>query len=211
MTGQLSPTVELYFDIVCPYAYLAHTQIEAVCQRVGAALRWRPILLGGLFREIGAGNGPMSTMNANKARLNALDMQRWAAFWKVPLELPPEHPRRTVLAMRAIVASPDVARAAKELFRRYWRDGLDVADEAVVRDALDAAGLDGAAIVRAAETQAIKDQLRDNTTAAAKAGAFGVPTFIIHHPGREPELVFGQDRLHFVEAAVRGELAQVSA
>ncbi len=198
--------VDFYFDVVCPYAYLAHTQIESVCEKAGLAPRWVPILLGGLFRELGVGAGPAASMPAVKARQNALDMHRWAEHWDVPLTLPPGHPRRTVLAMRAITAAGDVPRAAGALFRRYWRDGLDVADESVVRDALDAAGFDGARVLAQANEDATKQALRDNTNAAKEAGVFGVPTFVVHHPERGPALVWGQDRLHFLEVAARGEL-----
>lgn len=200
----MSARVDFYFDVVCPYAYLAHTQIERICE--GAELRWKPILLGGLFRVIGAGDGPAPTMPAAKARLNLLDMQRWADRWAVALTMPAGHPRRTVLAMRAILASGDVPRAAKELFRRYWRDGLDVADEGVVTDALDAAGFDGAAVVARAQTQETKDALRAAVDEAAEAGAFGVPTFVVHRADRDPELIWGQDRLGFVRAAIEGRL-----
>jgi 2-hydroxychromene-2-carboxylate isomerase len=193
--------VDFYFDVVCPYAYLAHTQIEQLCDRVGADLVWRPVLLGGLFKEVGAGAGPMPTMAPARMRMNLADMFRWAEHWDVPLNLPAAHPRRTVLAMRAITAADDVARAATSLFRRYWRDGLDVEDEAVVRDALDVAGFDGATLVAAAGSQAVKDALRETTSEAARAGAFGVPTFVVHGIG-EPLLLWGQDRLDFLERAL---------
>jgi 2-hydroxychromene-2-carboxylate isomerase len=199
-------SVDFYFDVVCPYAYLAHTQIEALCREHGAELCWRPILLGGLFRVIGAGEGPNATMSPAKARLNLIDMQRWAAAWEVPLVMPRGHPRRTVLAMRAIIASSDVAQSAKALFRRYWVDGLDVSDESVVRDALDAAGLDGAEAVRRAADPAIKEALVRAVDEAAAAGAFGVPTFVVRREGEAPSLVWGQDRLHFVRAAIDGSL-----
>jgi 2-hydroxychromene-2-carboxylate isomerase len=200
----MSAKVDFYFDVVCPYAYLAHTQVERVC--AGAELVWKPILLGGLFRVIGAGDGPMPGMPATKARLNLLDMHRWAARDNVPLNMPNAHPRRTVLAMRAILASGDVPRAAKELFRRYWRDGLDVSNPDVVADALDSAGFDGRAVVDRAEDPEIKRALRDAVDEAAAAGAFGVPTFVVHRPGADPELIWGQDRLHFVTAAIEGRL-----
>jgi len=203
-------TVAFYFDVVCPYAYLAHTQIEQLCERIGADLQWQPILLGGLFKTIGAGDGPMATITPAKAKLNKLDMHRWAEHWQVPLTMPDTHPNRTVLAMRTIIASDDPPRAAKALFQRYWRDGLDVNDSAVVRDTLDAAGFAGGALVAAASEPAVKQQLRTNTDAAAAAGCFGVPTFIVHR-NQTTQLVWGQDRLHFVEAAVRGELAGATA
>lgn len=199
-------TVDFYFDVVCPYAYLANSRIEAVCDAAGATLRWVPILLGGLFREIGAGDGPMATMPESKAKQNVLDMQRWAEHHGVPLAVPEAHPRRTVLAMRAIVASGDIPRAAGALFRRYWRDGLDISDDRVVRDALDAEGFDGSMLVTRAVEDATKRALRDNTEAAKAVGAFGVPSFVVHHPERPPALIWGQDRMHFIEVAARGEL-----
>ena len=36
--------VDFIFDVVCPYAYLAHTQVEQLCE--GVELSWQPILLG---------------------------------------------------------------------------------------------------------------------------------------------------------------------
>src|SRR5262249_24435863 len=117
--------VELYYDYSCPYAYLASTQIEAICQRTGAHLAWRPMLLGGVFHALGAKDGPH--LSPAKARLNFLDMHRWADWWGVPLVMPPGHPNRTVLALRAtLAAGGDVPRASHALFRAYWAEGRDL-------------------------------------------------------------------------------------
>ncbi len=194
------PRVEMFYDIVCPYAYLASTQIEALAARAGAELVWKPFLLGGVFRAIGAPDRPADTMSAAKQRHNVLDMHRWAEHWDVPLRMPMEHPRRTVLALRALLAvgEPARARATHALYRAYWVDGLDVAKADVVRDALDRAGLDGAAGVAAAETPAIKDALRRLTDEAIARGVFGAPAFFVGD-----ELFWGQDRMQFVERALR--------
>ena len=202
----MNATVDFYFDVVCPYAYLAHTQVERLCETHGAELRWRPILLGGLFRTIGAGDGPMPGMAESKARLNLLDMQRWADLWEVPFSMPESHPNRTVLAMRCVLASGDVPRAAKALYRAYWERGLDCSDPAVVEASLSDAGFDGAALTAQAEQPETKQALRDAVDEAARVGAFGVPTFVITRPDREPTLVWGQDRLDFVAKAIEGTL-----
>jgi 2-hydroxychromene-2-carboxylate isomerase len=199
--------VEFYYDFVCPYAYLAHVQIEAVCARAGAQLAWKPFLLGGVFRAIGAPDAP--AMSAQKARLNALDMMRWADHLDVPFCMPEGHPRRTVLALRAAIASGDVGRASKALFSAYWAEGRDVSQPEVVRDALDAVGLEGEAIVRRAEDAAVKSELFRLTDEAVAAGVFGAPAFVVHAPGVEGELFWGQDRLVLVEEALAGRLGSV--
>ena len=140
-------------------------------------------------------------MPAAKAALNLKDMHRWAEHWDVPFKMPDDHPRRTVLAMRTVIASGDVPRAAKALFRAYWGEGRDVSDERVVRAALDDAGFDGAALVAAASDMASKQKRRDTTDAAAALGAFGVPAFVVHATGGS-ELIWGQDRLDFVKALI---------
>lgn len=43
-------TIEFFFDVASPYSYLASTQVDAVGARAGVPVRWRPFLLGGVFK-----------------------------------------------------------------------------------------------------------------------------------------------------------------
>jgi 2-hydroxychromene-2-carboxylate isomerase len=201
--------VDFFYDFSCPYAYLGHLLVEAACARHGATLAWRPFLLGGVFRAIGTPDKPAEHMPVAKARMNLLDMRRWAAFHGFPFRMPDTHPNRTVLALRAALASDDLVRASKALFAAYWAQGLDVSKPEVVRAALDGAGFDGAALVAKAEEPAIKDALRRATDEAIAAGVFGAPAFVVtikDEPGREDavELFWGQDRLVLVEELLAG-------
>ena len=35
-----------YYDVICPYAYLASRLIEGIADAAGAKIRWKPVLLG---------------------------------------------------------------------------------------------------------------------------------------------------------------------
>jgi 2-hydroxychromene-2-carboxylate isomerase len=194
--------IDFYFDFVCPYAYLAATRIEALAAGAGATLVYKPMLLGGLFRAIGAPDTPW--MSPAKALHNDLDMRRWARKLRVPLELPEGHPRRTVLALRAAIASGDLRRATPALFAAAFQDRRDLSDPTVVADALDRAGLDGAGSVTRASSDDVKAALRRNTDDAVRVGVFGAPSFVTHR-GASSELLWGQDRLDFVLHALTRE------
>ena len=43
--------VVFYYDLVCPFAYMASRLIEGVAQRTGARIQWKPVLLGKLSRS----------------------------------------------------------------------------------------------------------------------------------------------------------------
>lgn len=187
--------LELFYDFSCPFAYLASTQVRALAARTGATLVYKPFLLGGVFRALGA--EPMAAMSPNRARMNGLDMQRFAEHWRVPFSMPPGHPNRTVLALRAALASDDLGRASHALFEAYWARGEDLSDPSTVARALDGAGFDGAELVRRADEK--RDELRARTDEAVARGVFGAPSFFV-----DGELIFGQDRLHRVERALGG-------
>jgi 2-hydroxychromene-2-carboxylate isomerase len=200
--------VEFWFDFSCPYAYLASTQIEAVCRRAGATLELCPMLLGGVFRAIGAGDGPMSTQSLTRTRYTATDVARWAAQGEVALAWPARHPQRTVLALRAMLGLPPAwwATAMHALFAAYWRDRRDPTEPAELRAALTAAGVPATlvdAALAGAEAPAIKDALRARTDAAVARGVFGAPAMVVDD-GRRQTLLWGQDRMHLVEAALAG-------
>jgi 2-hydroxychromene-2-carboxylate isomerase len=189
--------LEFYYDVVCPYAYLASTRIEALAAKTGATLHWRPVLLGGLFRHVGADQNPGAAMGPAKARLNLADMSRFAAMYGVPLEMPAAHPRRSVEAMRLLVAAPESVRPAltHALYRAYWVEGRDIADRAVLGALAAAHGLS----LEVIDAPAVRDALFAETAAAAARGLFGVPAF-----GVGDRIFWGQDRMHLVERALTG-------
>ncbi len=188
--------LDFYFDFVCPYAYVASKTLEGL-ERAGHTVTWCPILLGGVFRAIGGPDDPNQTKGPAKARYGSLDLERTARDHGVSLCRPAGHPRRTVLALRATLASGNVVVAARALFAAYWQEGLDLEDPKVVASSLDGVGLDGAAAIAAAETEAIKQLLRQRTEQAVARGIFGVPTFAVG-----AELYWGVDRLDHVKAAL---------
>ncbi|MCA9710654.1 MAG: DsbA family protein, partial [Myxococcales bacterium] len=144
--------IDFYYDVVCPYAYLASVQVEAVARRCGATVRWRPILLGGLLRAVGAPDDPNAALGPAKRALLRRDRARWAALLGVPLHEPAQHPRRTVDAMRLCLAAPEgpVRQAvSRELFEAYWVRGQDVADRAELAAVARRHGLAGDAFAAA--------------------------------------------------------------
>jgi 2-hydroxychromene-2-carboxylate isomerase len=198
-------TIDFYYDIVCPYAYLGSTQIAALAARAGARLRWKPMLLGGVFRAIssdGSGEGPMGTLASAKARLNLLDMRRWAAHFGVSLALHPRHPMRSVDAMRLchVVDGDDRVKVTHALYRAYFVEHRDLDDRAVLRSVLERCALDPALADRV-DDPAIKDALRRTTDEAVADGAFGAPAIVIDTGGVRT-LYWGQDRLGLVEEAL---------
>jgi 2-hydroxychromene-2-carboxylate isomerase len=189
-----------YYDVVCPYAYLASTQVEAMARRAQATIVWMPILLGGVFKAIGQDQRPAAHMPAAKIHLNALDMKRYAALYNVPLSLHPRHPLRTVEAMRLLHVVDGETRVAltHELFRAHFADNRDISDRAVLADIVGSR-----ADIDKIDSPAAKEALRQATDRAVADGVFGVPAFVIEQQAHR-FLFWGQDRMHFVEKALGG-------
>jgi 2-hydroxychromene-2-carboxylate isomerase len=196
--------LELWFDFSCPYAYLASRRAK----QLSVEIDWRPMLLGGVFRGIGAGDGPMATISPQKQAHNYHDMHRWADLFGEPFRLPPAHPMRTVQALRTLLALPRTywPVAIEAIFAAYWQRGDDVTHAEVIAHALRTAGVPDDAIAAAAlraDDPAIKDELRQRTDEAIALGIFGAPAWIVRGDG-DPRLIWGQDRMPWVEAALAG-------
>ena len=180
--------VTFYYDIVCPYAYLASTQLQRLVDGTDTQVEWVPVLLGGIFRNVGGQQSPMNAMSAPRARLNLLDLQRFADRWEVPLRFPSGHPRRSVEAMRLLTALEGAARIemSHRLYQAYWCEGLDISD----RKTLDGLAHEMGHQSDLIDGEDVRQGLFDRTAQATADGAFGVPSFVVNGT-----LWWGQDRL----------------
>jgi 2-hydroxychromene-2-carboxylate isomerase len=192
--------VRFYYDIVCPYAYLASTRIAALAERTKTTLEWCPVLLGGLYKNHGTADVPAQTWASNKQKIGVVDLTREAQACGADFQPNPRHPQRSVTAMRLVTAATGGVRVAMThaLYRAYWVDNQDINDLDVLGAIAAAHGMS----LADAEPQSIKDQLRSNTLDASDRGVFGVPTLEV-----DGKLWWGQDRLHLVEKALGGSPA----
>jgi 2-hydroxychromene-2-carboxylate isomerase len=198
--------LELWFDFSCPYAYLASHRAAGLARAFEVELRWKPMLLGGVFRGIGSGEGPMATLSHAKAAHNLADMHRWAEVFGVPLRVPTTHPMRTVRALRVLLALPHSRwpAAIEALFAAYWQRAEDITRDEAIAAALHRGGVSEHDIAQAlARADDHKDELRERTAEAIGLGVFGAPAWIVRRSGTHI-LVWGQDRLPWVEAVLAG-------
>ena len=103
----------------------------------------------------------------------------------------------TVLA--ALEAGLDALPLTVALGKALWTDNLDFADDAVVGQVLAATGLP-ATLLAEARAPRHAATLAANTEAAIAAQVFGVPSCVVGD-----EVFWGQDRLDFVERALKAQ------
>lgn len=194
--------IEFFFDVGSPASYLAWTQLPGIGTASGAALVYRPFLLGGVFQATG-NQSPMEI--APKGRYVFDDLMRHAGRYGVPLQQNPHFPINTLLLMRGAVAMQlrHVERFNAYLtavFHAIWIDGRDMNDASVVAGVLQKAGIDPAMLMAEATSADVKGALRKTTDEAVARGVFGAPTMFVGST-----MFFGQDRLDFVREALAAD------
>jgi 2-hydroxychromene-2-carboxylate isomerase len=193
--------LEFYFDYGSPYSYLADTQVESIARRAGAALERKPMLLGGVFKS--TGNQSPAGLPA-KSKWSAFDMPMWAKHYGVPFKPNPHFPVNTLALMRGAAAAQIDGVFEKyhpAMFKAMWVDGRNLNDMKEVAAVLTAAGLDAQKFGNRVQEQDVKDRLKSTTDDAVARGVFGAPTMFV-----DGKMFFGNDRLPFVEMALKGEL-----
>ena len=195
-TKEAPAPLEFYFDFSSPYSYLASEKIDALAARFGRKVKWRPILLGVVFKTTGA--APLTTVPL-KGDYTRLDFIRSARFMGLPAVLPEKFPLATQGAARAYYwlheQDCNTARAfAHAVFRAVFVDGRDVSSPEVVLDLAAQLGIDTAACAAAMNDEKYKQRLKDEVDAALKRGVFGAP--LIYCDG---EPFMGADRLPQLE------------
>ncbi|MDG1243516.1 MAG: 2-hydroxychromene-2-carboxylate isomerase [Porticoccaceae bacterium] len=195
----MTTSVEFYFDVGSPTAYLAHKRLKQLKLEYGCSIIYHPVLLGGLFKA--SGNSSPVTVPAKGKYMMMEDLPRFAKLYSVPLNTNPHFPINTLNLMRGAVSSLDEEyfdTYIDTIFKAIWVESRNMGDIDTVIEVLSDAGLDAQSILEATQNPEVKQQLISNTEQAVERGLFGAPTMFV-----DGEMFFGQDRLQFVEAALK--------
>jgi 2-hydroxychromene-2-carboxylate isomerase len=197
----MAASIEFWFDLGSPAAYLAWKRLPTFLARTGASVVHKPMLLGGVFKA--TGNASPVTIPA-KGKWLLADLARTARKDGVPLGYPPGFPVNTLALMRAAIGlqmrRPErFAPFVDAMYDAIFGAPRDLRDEKVVAEALAAAGFAPAEILALAGDPEVKQALIRNTEEAVARGVFGAPTFFVGN-----EMFWGQDRMDAVAEALAG-------
>jgi 2-hydroxychromene-2-carboxylate isomerase len=185
--------IEFWYEFGSTYSYPAAMRIARLATDSGVAVRWRPFLLGPIFKAYGWNDSPFNIFVA-KGRYMWRDLARICAADNLPLKLPPvSFPQNGLKAARlALVGdrqgwTPSFSRA---VFAANYAEQKDISDDSTLAAILDGLGVDSTAALAAANAPENKARLRAQNDEAVALGLFGAPSFTI-----ADELFWGNDRL----------------
>ncbi len=201
----MSARVEFFFDLSSPWTYLAFTNLWPMLNRTGTQAQLRPILVGGVFNAVNPSVYAAREMTDNRKLAHSWKVLKdWAALAGVEMNFPSQwHPAKSVNAMRFACALEEDQAAlrafANAAFESYFGSQENLDDPAVLAAVADSIGLNSAALLAAAQTDAVKARLRANTEEVIARGGYGSPTIFVGHT----DMYFGNDQLPLVEAALQ--------
>jgi len=139
-----------------------------------------------------------------KSKWSSFDLPMWAKHYGMPFNRNPFFPVNTLALMRGAAAAQidgSFERYHPAVYKAMWVDGRNLNDMAEVAKVLTEAGLDARKIGNRIQEQDVKDRLKATTDEAVARGVFGAPTSFVGDM-----MFFGNDRLPFVEMALKGDL-----
>lgn len=184
--------IEFWFEFASNYSYLSVMRIEAAAAQRGVTVRWKPFLLGPIFRSLGWNNSPFVLQKA-KGDYVWTDMVRQCRKHGLPWQRPSVFPRASLLPARvALIGAeqPWMGDYCRRIMSLNFVDDREIDDLQPVTEVLDQLGLPAQTILDQAQSEVNKLKLRQQTETAQHKGIFGAPMFFVGE-----EMFWGDDRL----------------
>lgn len=193
-------TIDYFFSIMSPWAYLGDRRFQDTAKRFGARIVYHPLSSPDLFPATGGLLLKDRAQHRKDYRL--VELERWSKHLGLPLNLQPQHfPVPEAMASKLVLATQnageDTGPLLSAIFKAVWADELNVSDAPTLKKLADGCGLDGAALLQASTDESYDSAFTQTTQSAIARGVFGYPSYIYND-----ELFWGQDRLDFVERAL---------
>lgn len=184
--------IEFWFEFASNYSYLSVMRIEACAARRGVPVRWRPFLLGPIFRSFGWKTSPFVLQKA-KGDYVWQDMARQCRKYDLAWTRPSGFPRSALLPLRVALVGAErdwIGAYCRRVMSINFGEDREIDTNKVVTEVLAALGLPARQIIDEAQSEENKLRLRQQTEMAAQRGIFGAPMFFVGE-----DMFWGNDRL----------------
>ena len=190
--------VDYYLAPQSPWTYLGHARLVALAKKYGATIRIKPIDLGKIFPI--SGGLPLPKRAPQRQAYRLAELARFRDYLKMPLKIQPaffpvagDPAARVIIAVREVDGQDAAVAYGGKILSAVWADERNIADVDTLKLMLTECGLPTTRYEEslAESVQALYDA---DTQTAIDTQVFGSPTYVI-----DGELLWGQDRLDFVE------------
>ena len=184
----MTKEIDLYFDFISPYSYLAHQKIKFI---KNVNFNYKPVLVGGLHNLQGI-TPPAFIKPKLKHMISDCDLiakkNKSNFIWNLGF------PINSLNIMRGYLFTNVENRDLylDVMFDAYWKNNLDISNEEIIKTLLKKCKIESTSFFDGIKKATIKDELKSVTQKAHDNEIFGVPTFVVNN-----KIFWGQDRLEF--------------
>nr|WP_316654164.1 DsbA family oxidoreductase [uncultured Gellertiella sp.] len=183
--------IDVISDVVCPWCYLGKARLDLavaeVLDTVSVEINWRPYQLNPDYppegvdhrKALAARLGGQETVDKAHAVLTGLGREVGISFDFDAVKIGPNTMDAHRLLLWAHSEGREMQnRVAMALFRANFEEGRNVGDPDVLLDIAEKAGLDRAVIARLLASDADRDTIKAEISAARQMGVSGVPFMV---------------------------------
>jgi 2-hydroxychromene-2-carboxylate isomerase len=197
----MSRTIDYYFTLASPWAFLGHQAFLDLAKAHGVSIRYRPVDLGEVFPH--TGGLPLPKRHPARQKYRILELQRWREARGIPLKISPKHwPFHAATANKTIIAiahtRADPGPYTRRAFEGVWVRDEDLGQDDTLVALLDECGHDGATTLAMAKDDVIAAAYTNTAQEAVERNVIGSPCYVL-----DGEVFWGQDRLGLLESALK--------
>jgi len=194
--------IEYYYSLASPFAYLGSLKFQSLANSYQAEIIEKPCdLVGGIFSKTGGIPVPLRSSQRQKYRLD--EIKRWSEFLNIKINIKPKFfpPKDPHLPAKFTIAANLLGTKVifgHELLKQLWSEEKDISDEINIEIISNNFKIDFKELSLLAKSEKVSKIYTNNTDEAVEKNVFGAPTYIFNN-----ELFWGQDRLEFLERALK--------
>jgi 2-hydroxychromene-2-carboxylate isomerase len=194
--------VEYYYSIASPFSYLALERFLSLVKKYNLEIDEKPVdLVGEIFSN--TGGLPVPKRHPSRQKYRLIEIDRIAKKFNVkinkqPKFFPPSDPHLPAKFVIAACKKGDKLIFGKMCLEYIWSLEKDISDYKILEEICEKLKLNFEEIKNLALSDEIDLKYKKNSKDAMDQNVFGAPSYVF-----ENEIFWGQDRLEYLEDAIK--------